>query len=136
MKRLVSLVAALVLLAGTGHAVSAQARGTLAPADQYFGRLKMSILGIRNSIKDLDLRADRQVAGDAEHVFDKLVLVEDALHEWQSRYPRDPWIPKYAYSLAMVYNKLAIDDARVHMNDTMDWLMAQYPASEFAQLPR
>ena len=30
----------------------------VAPADEYFGRLKMSILGIRNTIRDMGLKAD------------------------------------------------------------------------------
>lgn len=107
----------------------------LAPADRYFGRLKMSILGVRNSIKDLSARAEAHPE-DAEHVFDKAVLVEDALHDWQKHFPRDPWIPKYAYSLAQLYGKLDYEDARVRKNDTLDWLIATYPESEYAQLAR
>ena len=107
----------------------------LAPADRYFGRLKMSILGVRNSIKDLAARADSHPE-DAEHVFDKAVLVEDALRDWHAHFPRDPWIPRYAYSLAQLYGKLDMDDARVRKNDMLDWLGATYPESEYAQLPR
>ena len=107
----------------------------LAPADRYFGRLKMSILGVRNSIKDLSARADAHPE-DAEHVFDKAVLVEDALRDWNAHFPRDPWIPRYAYSLAQLYGKLDMDDARVRKNDMYDWLVASYPESEYAQLPR
>ncbi len=107
----------------------------LAPADQYFGRLKMSILGIRNALHDLSERVDAYPE-DAEHIFDKTVLVEDALHDWQHRFPRDPWIPKYAYALAQLYGKIGSDVARERKNDTLDWLIATYPASEFAQLPR
>jgi hypothetical protein len=73
---------------------------------------------------------------DAEHIFDKAVLVEDALHDWHKHFPRDPWIPKYAYSLAQLYGKLETDDARVRKNDTLDWLIATFPESEYAQLPR
>jgi hypothetical protein len=115
--------------------VSAEPMQNLAPADRYFGRMKMSILGIRNSIKDLEVRLDR-APEDADHVFDKAVLVEDALHDWQTKFPRDPWIPRYAYKLAKLYGKVARDDARERMNDTLDWLEATYPESEFAFLPR
>ena len=34
------------------------ARCKVAPADEYFGKLKMSILGIRNMIKDQGLKID------------------------------------------------------------------------------
>jgi len=135
MRRLVLLVAALFVFSGN-TAVLAQNHSALAPADQYFGRMKLSILGIRNSIKDLDYRASQAVDGDATHVFDKLVLVEDALHDWQSRYPRDTWVPRYTYSLAMVYKKLPMEEARVRMNDLFDLLSSHYPNSEFAQAPR
>lgn len=127
----------LALLLATSFAAPALAQPTasLAPADRYFGRLKMSILGVRNSLRDLAARADEHPE-DAEHVFDKAVLVEDALHDWQAHFPRDPWIPKYAYALAQLYGKLDLDDARVRRNDTLDWLIATYPESEYAQLPR
>ena len=128
------LLALLLALPFTAPAM-ADPSSNLAPADRYFGRLKMSILGVRNSLKDLSARADAHPE-DAEHVYDKAVLVEDALHDWQKHYPRDPWIPKYAYSLAQLYGKLDFDDARVRKNDTLDWLIATYPESEYAQLSR
>ncbi|HEX3467011.1 MAG TPA: hypothetical protein VHT05_02805, partial [Candidatus Elarobacter sp.] len=103
----------LALLLGLACAAPAAADYTnLAPADRYFGRLKMSILGVRNSIKDLSARADAHPE-EAEHVFDKAVLVEDALRDWHAHFPRDPWIPRYAFGLAQLYGKLDMDDARV-----------------------
>jgi hypothetical protein len=132
MKRILfALALALSCVAPTIAAPTAN----LAPADRYFGRLKMSILGVRNSIKDL---AERAVAHpeDAEHIYDKAVLVEDALRDWHAHFPRDPWIPKFTYSLAQLYGKLDMDDARVRRNDTLDWLVATFPESEYALLPR
>jgi hypothetical protein len=126
---------ALLLSIACVSPVMADPSAGLAPADRYFGRLKMSILGVRNSIKDLAARADAHPE-DAEHVFDKAVLVEDALRDWHAHFPRDPWIPRYAYSLAQLYGKLEMDDARVRRNDMLDWLVATYPESEYAQMPR
>jgi hypothetical protein len=132
MKRIVLAFALALSFAAPAFA---EPSANLAPADRYFGRLKMSILGVRNQLKDLAARADAHPE-DAEHIFDKAVLVEDALHDWQRHFPRDPWIPKYAYSLAQLYGKLDTDDARVRKNDTLDWLIATYPESEYALLPR
>lgn len=132
MKRIVLAL----LLAGSFTAPAfAVPTSSLAPADRYFGRLKMSILGVRNSLRDLAARADANPY-EAEHIFDKAVLVEDALRDWQSHFPRDPWIPKYAYALAQLYAKLDLDEARVRKNDTLDWLIASYPESAYAQQPR
>lgn len=129
------ILLALLLAVPFAAPAFAQPTSTLAPADRYFGRLKMSILGVRNAIKDLAARADEHPE-DAEHIYDKAVLVEDALHDWQRHFPHDPWVPKYAYSLAQLFGKLDRDDARVRKNDTLDWLIATYPSSEYAQLPR
>jgi hypothetical protein len=129
------IVLALALALSFAAPAFAEPSANLAPADRYFGRLKMSILGVRNSITDLSARADAHPE-DAEHIYDKAVLVEDALHDWQKHFPRDPWIPKFAYSLAQLYGKLDLDDARVRKNDTLDWLTATYPESQYAMLPR
>ena len=74
----------------------AQAGGMrdLAPADEYFGRLKMSVLGIRNELATLERRAlggDRNVAS----MSGKLALVDDAMRDWRAHYPRDTWLPRY-----------------------------------------
>jgi hypothetical protein len=135
MKRIALAIALALPVCATVTPAFAQPMANLAPADRYFGRLKMSILGIRNQLKDLSYRIETNPE-DAEHVYDKAVLVEDALHDWQRQFPRDPWIPKYGYALAQIYGKVATDDARVRRNDTLDWLVATYPASEYAQLPR
>jgi hypothetical protein len=127
----------LALLLATSFAAPALANpiSNLAPADRYFGRLKMSILGVRNSLHDLSARADAEPEA-AEHIFDKAVLVEDALRDWQAHFPRDPWIPKYAYALAELYGKLDMDDAQTRKDETLDWLAASYPQSEYALQPR
>jgi hypothetical protein len=64
----------------------------LAPADEYFGRMKMSVLGIRNALDGLERRAaigDRSVAS-------MLALVDDAISDWRSKYPRDTWLRRFA----------------------------------------
>jgi hypothetical protein len=132
MKRVIVAFALVVSFSAPAFAGST---ANLAPADHYFGRLKMSILGVRNSLRDLAARADAHPE-DAERIFDKAVLVEDALRDWHAHFPRDPWIPGYAYSLAQLYGKLDNDDARVRRNDTLDWLVATFPSSQYAQYPR
>ena len=129
------IMVALALAVTFSTPAFADSTANLAPADRYFGRLKMSILGVRNSLRDLAARADAHPE-DAEHIFDKAVLVEDALRDWHAHFPRDPWIPRYAYSLAQLYGKLDTDDARGRRHDTLDWLAATYPNSQYAQLPR
>ena len=132
----VVLAAALAVLCGAAALPSlATTTSTLAPADRYFGRLHMSILCIRNSLNDLASFADAHPE-EARHIFDKAVLVEDSLMNWASQFPRDPWIPKFTFSLAQLYGKLDMDDARTRRTLMRDWLSGTYPESVYAQLTR
>ena len=58
----------------------------LAPADEYFGQLRMSVLGIRNELNTLERRAaggDRNVAA----MSGKLAMVDDAMRDWRVALP-------------------------------------------------
>jgi len=88
------LALAAMLVACVAPAVHAASMRDLAPADQYFGRLKMSVLGIRNELNALEQRAqsgDRNVAA----MSGKLAFVDDAMRDWRAHYPRDTWLPRY-----------------------------------------
>ena len=64
----------------------------LAPADEYFGRMKMSVLGIRNALDGLE----RRVANGDRSVGSMLALVDDAIADWRSKYPRDTWLRRFS----------------------------------------
>lgn len=135
MRRFLLAIALVLPLSFTTMPAFAEPSATLAPADRYFGRLKMSILGIRNSLRDLDAK----VAADptaAEDVFHKASLVEDCLRDWQAHFPADPWIPKYAYALARLYARIDSKDAKERRDAAFDWLDEKYPDSPEAALPR
>ena len=130
----------LALIASTVPAVLpaqvfAQPANELAPADRYFGQLQMSILGVRNSLHDLAQRIGARPE-EAAAVYGKTVMVEDALRDWSQKFPHDPWLPKYLYSLAELYRTIDTEDARVRKNDTLDWLITSYPMSDYAKMGR
>ena len=77
----------------------------LAPADEYFGRQKMSILEIGNRLRDVTARAGYQgrSAGDLLHTAS---MAEDAMRDWQRKYPGDPWLRKDRQVLAHIYKLL------------------------------
>ena len=80
----------------------------LAPADEYFGQLRMSVLGIRNELNGLERRAssgDRNVAA----MSGKLALVDDAMRDWRVHYPRDTWLPRFHSQRARVASMIALD---------------------------
>lgn len=114
------------------HAV---AHVRVAPADEYFGRLKMSILGIGNQLRDLDLRA-RYNPDKGADVIGSAAFVEDALHDWEHKYPGDPWLPKDVYRLAHLYQDVHTDDGQRHAASTMHWLIARYGNTHYGRLAR
>jgi hypothetical protein len=84
-------------------AVRANEKVVVAPADEYFGKMKMSILGIRNEIHDLTLKIGYEPA-KAESFLSMATMTEDAMNEWERKYPKDPWIPKSLFSLERMYS--------------------------------
>jgi hypothetical protein len=112
-------------------------RGAKAPADEYFGLIKISILGVRNIIAETDARADNAADDVAQMLCRKLILAEDALRDWQAKYPDDNWVPKFGYAMLRVYEKIDSDistdsPAGVHVVDLANWLDRAYPNSRFA----
>ncbi|GAC1498518.1 MAG: hypothetical protein NVS1B14_01560 [Vulcanimicrobiaceae bacterium] len=97
----------------------------VAPADEYFGRLKLSILGIRNTLKDLALKADYHPT-TAESIFGSAAFAEDALREWEHKYPRDPWLAKTVAGLVHMYSKVPTPAGRAKMHAALAWLTSRY----------
>jgi hypothetical protein len=106
----------------------------VAPADEYFGPLKLSVLGIRNTINDTTVRMSAGV--DENDTMRCLGLVEASVRDWEAKYPGDTWLPRIVYSLHHAYRKVATRDSLLHSIDVASWLMEKYPASEEAKLVR
>jgi hypothetical protein len=106
----------------------------VAPADEYFGRLKLSILGIRNTIKDMGLKADADPVHAVSSVMGSVTLTEDAMRDWERKYPADTWIPPAILSLERLYAKVDSDEARAHAKAVMVWLVRDYPRSAPAKI--
>jgi len=109
----VTRLAAAVMMIFACAAATAQAATMrdLAPADEYFGQLRMSVLGIRNELNTLERRAaggDRNVSA----MSGKLAMVDDAMRDWRSRYPRDTWLPRFASQRARVASLIALGASR------------------------
>ncbi len=104
----------------------------LAPADEYFGPLKQSFLGIRNTLRDLGLRYDvnhdigPQTVASAN-------LTERSILDWEKKYPRDHGIPVQIYTLQRLYTKILTPQAREKAQATANWLLRRYARSPEAQ---
>src|SRR5580704_4539158 len=81
----------------------------LAPADEYFGRFNLSVLGIANTIRDAGARVD-DGADPRTMLNGPLSFVTDAIHAWEQKYPNDPWIAKDLLALETVYLRVPTDE--------------------------
>jgi hypothetical protein len=107
----------------------ARADATLAPADEYFGRFNMSVLGIANAIRDSGTRLDNG-ADPKDVIAGPLAFATDAMHAWEAQYPSDPWIARDLLALETVYLKVQTDEAFRLASRTEAWLVADFPQAE------
>lgn len=63
-----------------------------APGDEYFGRMKMSYLGIDNTFKDMTISAGAYTTDP--RIIAKLAFADEALARWASKYPNDPQLAR------------------------------------------
>ena len=82
---------------------------TLAPADEYFGRTGMSVLGIKNELKRLNQYLD---AGYGSRESNAGVLLADAIDNLHKVYPKDRDLPAFLYEAFRTLNRISTDDAR------------------------
>ncbi|HZT12159.1 MAG TPA: hypothetical protein VFA29_05135 [Candidatus Baltobacteraceae bacterium] len=136
-----SLITSAILL---GSASPAFARPTaakpvlalrVAPADEYFGRLKLSILGIRNQLRDLGLRLQYAPERGAD-VLGAASFVEDALHDWERKYPADPWLAKSVYQLTSLYAQIHSAEGTQNAARAFRWLQSRYAHTQYAAQAR
>ncbi len=125
------LLCAVMCITATATLADPAPKSKVAPADEYFGRLKMSVLGIGNVIKDMRLRVEAD-ADKTPTIFGSLAMVEDALRDWERKYPRDTWIAKDLFALEVTYLRASGDRAHDLAIKTEAWLHRDYPRTAYA----
>jgi hypothetical protein len=110
-----------------------------APADESFGHIHMSVLGIRNFLNDADKFATDAAEDVARDILHKTLFVEECFRDWQSKYPHDSWILRLGSRLNAVYEKLdaalPYDDshlAAIHRTGLVDFLNKNFPANKIS----
>jgi hypothetical protein len=127
-----TMMAGIALVALT---LSAVAKETDAPADEYFGPFKYSALSARSKITSLGRSYRERWADDASIVHDA-ELVESALRAWAQKYPKDQWLAPTAFHLAQLYQEVQTQDARDHARATYRYLTTAFPSSKEAHQAR
>lgn len=104
----------------------------LAPADEYFGPLKLSLIGMQNSIRDLGRRYD--VNHDiSKQTFASAQLVERSIRDWAKKYSKDDQLPRVVYGLQRLYTKVLSQESRDRAGVIASWLRHDFARSPQAK---
>lgn len=101
-----------------------------APADEYFGALKYSPLGIRNEVIRINKYLDKGWGYRMEH---DALEVDDAVSDWQKQYPHDTTLPATLFDAIKLLERVetpGTKDAATHLRAV---LLVQYADSRQAQ---
>lgn len=117
------------------HAAPKAAPPRVAPLDEYFGRMKLSPLGINNTIHDTSLRVSYDKANPGRY-YQGLEFAEDALRDWARKYPQDTWLPGRAYFLSHVFWQMHTPQADAAADRCRSLLFKQFPKSRWANIAK
>jgi len=106
-----------------------------APADEYFGRLGMSVLDVRTKVKDLGLDADLHPE-HGQAILNNALWVEDAMRDWAKKYPFDRWLPRYAFALEQMYEEIPGDAAHKRAVKQTSYITAYFPQTVYGRIGR
>ena len=114
-----------------GHVVSHETYlGITAPADEYFGRTKLSPIGVRNELTRIGRYLD---AGWAGRMTKDTVYVVDSLDDWQHQYPRDYELPRLYKRAYDALGRQDTDEAKRARQQVRRTLLVNYPTSTEAR---
>lgn len=102
-----------------------------APGDEYFGRMKMSYLGIDNTYKDGAISAG-EFTTDPK-LISKLDFATEALHRWEQKYPNDPQLARSYFLGVMVLRKVYTEPEQKTTWEFMQVLIHKYPNTYFGK---
>ncbi len=117
-------------LIGRVSAVPRELRLTrTAPADEYFGRLKYSPLGVANEVVRINKYLDKgwgyRMEGDAQ--------VDSAVEDWQKQYPHDATLPQALLVAYRLLQRVDTDGTKAAGERVKSILLVQYAATNQAQ---
>jgi hypothetical protein len=103
-----------------------------APADEYFGKMKMSFLGMNNTFRDAAISSGDHTTDSG--IINKVKLAEDALEAWGKKYPRDPQLARTYYLATLVERKIWTKANQDHAWIYLNRLISLFPDSYFGKV--
>ncbi len=105
-----------------------------APGDEYFGKMKMSYLGINNTFHDESIRAGDYTTDPG--IISKVSFADDALTAWSKRYPNDPQLARSYYLAIGMYSKIYTRPAQEKAWSYIHILTGRFSTTYFGKLER
>jgi hypothetical protein len=113
------------------HAIPHDLRLTrTAPADEYFGDLKYSPLGVDNELVRVNQYLDK---GWGYRMESRALQVDSAVEDWQRQYPRDRTLPAALLRTYRLLDRVATDKTKAAAARLRSILLVQYASSSQAR---
>ena len=101
-----------------------------APADEYFGHLKLSPIGVRNEVIRVNKYLDR---GWGYRMEPDALQVESAVEDWQKQYPHDGTLPATLFDAYQLLERVDTEKTKAAGTQLRTLLLVQYASSRQAQ---
>jgi len=101
-----------------------------APADEYFGRTRLSPVGVRNELTRIGKYLD---AGWGDRMTKDTLWVVDSLEDWQHQYPRDYELPRLLLQTYETLGRMESPEAQKAQADVRRTLTIDYNATTEAR---
>ena len=105
-----------------------------APGDEYFGRMKLSYLGIENTFHDTAIQAGAFTTSPG--IIGRLGFADEALSVWTREYPKDPELARAYFLAVRVYQKVYTQPAQAKSYVYMIKLAKTFPSTYFGKIVR
>jgi hypothetical protein len=105
-----------------------------APGDEYFGRMKMSYLGINNTFHDSTIRAGSYTTSPG--IISQINFADEALEAWSHKYPHDPQLARTYFLAIQAYEKIYTLPAQQKAWSYMHILTERFPTSYFGKVTK
>jgi hypothetical protein len=102
-----------------------------APADEYFGKMKMSYLGMNNTFHDATIMSGLHTTNPG--IISKVAFAEDALADWERRYPHDPQLARTYYLAIRSEQRIWLEPNQQRAWIYMNRIVKVFPNSYFAK---
>jgi hypothetical protein len=102
-----------------------------APADEYFGKMKLSFLGINNTFHDETIVSGAYTVDPT--VIGKVSFADDAMRAWMAKYPNDPQLARTFYLGIQTFKKIYTQQYQDKAWEYMHLIVQKFPSTFFGK---